>query len=325
MQELDLPRVAVIALAKRIEEVFVPGRPEPILLPRHSPGLQLLQRIRDEAHRFAITFHRQRRDAARARVDVRPARRRRAGAAPSAPAALRLGRAGRLRRRGRSSRACPACPRRRRARSTRSCTAPAAREAVTTLAAVRWLALASVAAVLAGCGGSSKAVVDDGGAPRRQPGPGTSALPGRRLGGRPRRRHGARAAPGRRQLAAGHERARSRSRSSGRSGTAAADRRRSPPSSSRRRRSSSRRLWVDGTELLEKGGGLTPTRGTIYGAPSAPLAHGQARRRRVRPHRRPRRRRSPGRSASAELRCRRCPARRPGTGSGSSSAARTSP
>jgi excinuclease ABC subunit C len=64
MASLDLPRVAVIALAKRIEEVFVPGRPEPILLPEHSPGLQLLQRIRDEAHRFAITFHRQRRDAA---------------------------------------------------------------------------------------------------------------------------------------------------------------------------------------------------------------------------------------------------------------------
>jgi excinuclease ABC subunit C len=64
MQELDLPRVAVIALAKRIEEVFVPGRPAPILLPSHSAGLQLLQRIRDEAHRFAITFHRQRRDSA---------------------------------------------------------------------------------------------------------------------------------------------------------------------------------------------------------------------------------------------------------------------
>jgi excinuclease ABC subunit C len=64
MQELDLPRVAVIALAKRIEEVFVPGRPQPILLSAHSPGLQLLQRIRDEAHRFAVTFHRQRRDAA---------------------------------------------------------------------------------------------------------------------------------------------------------------------------------------------------------------------------------------------------------------------
>jgi excinuclease ABC subunit C len=64
MQELELPRVAVISLAKRIEEVFVPGRSEPILLPRESPALQLLQRIRDEAHRFAVTFHRQRRDAA---------------------------------------------------------------------------------------------------------------------------------------------------------------------------------------------------------------------------------------------------------------------
>jgi excinuclease ABC subunit C len=64
MQSLDLPRVAVISLAKRIEEVFVPGRPGPILLPPQSPGLQLLQRVRDEAHRFAITFHRQRRDAA---------------------------------------------------------------------------------------------------------------------------------------------------------------------------------------------------------------------------------------------------------------------
>jgi excinuclease ABC subunit C len=64
MQELDLPRVAVISLAKRIEEVFVPGRPDPILLDERSPGLQLLQRIRDEAHRFAVTFHRQRRDAA---------------------------------------------------------------------------------------------------------------------------------------------------------------------------------------------------------------------------------------------------------------------
>ena len=64
MEELDLPRVAVIALAKRIEEVFVPGRSEPVLLPEHSAGLQLLQRIRDEAHRFAVTFHRVRRDAA---------------------------------------------------------------------------------------------------------------------------------------------------------------------------------------------------------------------------------------------------------------------
>jgi excinuclease ABC subunit C len=63
MQAFDLPRVAVIALAKREEEVFVPHRAEPIVLDRHSPGLQLLQRLRDEAHRFALGFHRQRRDA----------------------------------------------------------------------------------------------------------------------------------------------------------------------------------------------------------------------------------------------------------------------
>ena len=58
----DLPRVAVIALAKREEEVFVPGRAQPIVLDRHDPGLQLLQRIRDEAHRVAVTFHRKKRD-----------------------------------------------------------------------------------------------------------------------------------------------------------------------------------------------------------------------------------------------------------------------
>lgn len=62
MQAYDLPRVAVIALAKRIEEVFVPGQSDPIVLSRHDPGLQLLQRIRDEAHRFALGFHRQRRE-----------------------------------------------------------------------------------------------------------------------------------------------------------------------------------------------------------------------------------------------------------------------
>jgi excinuclease ABC subunit C len=58
----ELPRVAVIALAKRAEEVFLPGRSQPIVLERHDPGLQLLQRVRDEAHRFAVTHHRQQRD-----------------------------------------------------------------------------------------------------------------------------------------------------------------------------------------------------------------------------------------------------------------------
>jgi excinuclease ABC subunit C len=69
MHELDLARVAVIALAKRDEEVFVPGRVDPVSLPRDSAGLQLLQRIRDEAHRFALGFHRQRR-AARAKESI---------------------------------------------------------------------------------------------------------------------------------------------------------------------------------------------------------------------------------------------------------------
>jgi excinuclease ABC subunit C len=82
MQGFDLPRVAVISLAKRAEEVFVPDRPEPIVLDRHAPGLQLLQRIRDEAHRFALGFHRQRRDSKAKEsifdtlVGVGPARRR---------------------------------------------------------------------------------------------------------------------------------------------------------------------------------------------------------------------------------------------------------
>jgi excinuclease ABC subunit C len=82
MQAYELPRVAVIALAKRIEEVFLPQQPDPILLDPHSAGLQLLQRVRDEAHRFALGFHRQRRSA-RARESlfdtlegVGPARRR---------------------------------------------------------------------------------------------------------------------------------------------------------------------------------------------------------------------------------------------------------
>jgi excinuclease ABC subunit C len=56
--------VAVVSLAKRIEEVFVPGRRAPLVLAHDTPELQLLQRVRDEAHRFAITHHRVRRDRA---------------------------------------------------------------------------------------------------------------------------------------------------------------------------------------------------------------------------------------------------------------------
>jgi excinuclease ABC subunit C len=56
--------VAVVGLAKRIEEIFLPGRKDPVLLEEGSDALRILQRVRDEAHRFAITFHRSRRDKA---------------------------------------------------------------------------------------------------------------------------------------------------------------------------------------------------------------------------------------------------------------------
>ena len=56
---MDLPPIPVISLAKRMEEVFVPGQSEPICLPLGNPGLSLLQQVRDEAHRFAITYNRQ--------------------------------------------------------------------------------------------------------------------------------------------------------------------------------------------------------------------------------------------------------------------------
>jgi excinuclease ABC subunit C len=56
--------VCVVSLAKRIEEVFIPGRRAPLRLEHSTPELQLLQRVRDEAHRFAITHHRARRDRA---------------------------------------------------------------------------------------------------------------------------------------------------------------------------------------------------------------------------------------------------------------------
>jgi excinuclease ABC subunit C len=56
-----LERVAFIGLAKREEEVFLPGQSDPLRLPRRSPSLRLLQRVRDEAHRFAVTYSRKRR------------------------------------------------------------------------------------------------------------------------------------------------------------------------------------------------------------------------------------------------------------------------
>ena len=61
MEGLGVEGVTTVSLAKRMEEVFVPGEPEPIVIPRGSEALYLLQRIRDEAHRFALTYHQLRR------------------------------------------------------------------------------------------------------------------------------------------------------------------------------------------------------------------------------------------------------------------------
>ena len=61
LDELGVVDVAVCGLAKRMEEVWLPGEPDPVILPRTSEALYLLQRVRDEAHRFAITYHRQKR------------------------------------------------------------------------------------------------------------------------------------------------------------------------------------------------------------------------------------------------------------------------
>ena len=61
LQELGITDIALCGLAKRLEEVWLPHNHDPLILPRTSEGMYLLQRIRDEAHRFAITFHRSRR------------------------------------------------------------------------------------------------------------------------------------------------------------------------------------------------------------------------------------------------------------------------
>ncbi|EYT80491.1 excinuclease ABC subunit C [Streptomyces sp. Tu 6176] len=61
LDELGIDDIAVCGLAKRLEEVWLPGEDDPVVLPRTSEGLYLLQRVRDEAHRFAITYQRTRR------------------------------------------------------------------------------------------------------------------------------------------------------------------------------------------------------------------------------------------------------------------------
>ena len=64
LDELGIDDVAACGLAKRLEEVWLPGEDSPVILPRSSEGLYLLQRVRDEAHRFAITYHRAKRSKA---------------------------------------------------------------------------------------------------------------------------------------------------------------------------------------------------------------------------------------------------------------------
>jgi excinuclease ABC subunit C len=64
LDELGIDDVAVCGLAKRLEEVWLPGAANPVILPRTSEGLYLLQRVRDEAHRFAIAYHRAKRSKA---------------------------------------------------------------------------------------------------------------------------------------------------------------------------------------------------------------------------------------------------------------------
>ncbi len=64
LDELGIDDVAVCGLAKRLEEVWLPGEDSPVIMPRTSEGLYLLQRVRDEAHRFAITYHRAKRSKA---------------------------------------------------------------------------------------------------------------------------------------------------------------------------------------------------------------------------------------------------------------------
>ena len=89
--ELGIDYIALASLAKENEELFVPQMPEPIVLPRTSQGLFLVQRVRDEAHRFAITYHRQRRSksSTRSAIDLVP--RGRAQAPPDATSAVRVG------------------------------------------------------------------------------------------------------------------------------------------------------------------------------------------------------------------------------------------
>ncbi|MGC1380306.1 MAG: excinuclease ABC subunit UvrC [Candidatus Baltobacteraceae bacterium] len=95
MEELDMTGLAVAGLAKEHEWLYLPNQPDPIVLPPNSPALHLVARIRDEAHRFAVTYHRQRRGKSmtRSALDalsgVGPVRKKRLLTAFGSPAAIR--------------------------------------------------------------------------------------------------------------------------------------------------------------------------------------------------------------------------------------------
>ena len=63
LKKINSPFIPIIGLAKKQEEIFVPGRNQPIILDRHDPALKLLQAIRDESHRFAVAYHRELRNS----------------------------------------------------------------------------------------------------------------------------------------------------------------------------------------------------------------------------------------------------------------------
>ena len=124
LEELGLEEISVAALAKRFEEVYRPGRDEPVRIPRDSEALYLLQTARDEAHRFAITYHRQLRAqrTTHSVLDDVPG----PGSHPPVPAPerVRVGEAAPRARRGRARRAARGCPTRSATPCTASCTSP---------------------------------------------------------------------------------------------------------------------------------------------------------------------------------------------------------
>ena len=91
LADLGIDDVSVCGLAKRLEEVWLPGQDYPVIMSRSSEGLYLLQRVRDEAHRFAITYHRAKRGKGRDHLGARLRSRTRPGQARRAAQGVRVG------------------------------------------------------------------------------------------------------------------------------------------------------------------------------------------------------------------------------------------